>query len=315
MLDYKLLEALAAVAEEGGFERAARRLNLTQSAVSQRIRQLEEALGQPVLARTQPPVPTPSGVRLLRHVRRVGLLEAELDQGLSRQADATKPGSGKEPLRWQSLALAVNADTLATWFTAAVLPLLNSERLLLDLKVDDQERTHDLLRAGEAVGCVSTRPAPMQGCRAVFLGSMRYHCAAASAFARAWFPDGLNLDAARLAPAVVFNRQDRLHDRFLARTLGESPAQAPRHHVPNSERFADFVLGGAGYGMVPGVQATRHLAEGCLVDMAPGELTLVPLYWHCWNIPSALLSRLTKALREAARRELVDALPQDAAPL
>ena len=302
MLDYKLLEALAAVAEEGGFERAAKRLNLTQSAVSQRIRQLEEALGQPVLARTQPPVPTPPGRLLLRHARRVGLLETELSRGLGFGEPVAAP---PEPAPWQSIALAVNADTLATWFTGAVLPLLTRERLTLDLRVDDQERTHALLRAGDVAGCVSTRSAPMQGCRAVLLGHMRYHCVCAPSFAALWFPRGLGLEAAHSAPAVVFNRQDTVHDRFLEGFLGASPGEAPRHHVPNSERFVDFVVGGAGYGLIPHMQAAAHLAAARLVDLAPGAPMFVPLYWHCWNIPSALLARLTKALREAGRRELI----------
>jgi len=303
MLDYKLLEALAAVCEEGGFERAARRLNLTQSAVSQRIRQLEEALGQPVLARTQPPTPTRPGRLLLRHARRVGLLETELSRGLT--SSNGQPGATRGAAPWQRLALAVNADTLATWFADAVLPLLTRERLTLDLRVDDQERTHALLRAGEVAGCVSTRPAPMQGCRAVPLGRMRYHCAASPSFARQWFPKGLDLEAAALAPAVVFNRQDTVHDRFLEGLLGESPPNAPRHHVPDSDRFVSFVAAGVGYGLIPHMQAKELLAAGGLVDLAPDAPMEVPLFWHCWNIPSALLALLTKALREAGRRELI----------
>ena len=310
MLDYKLLQALAAVVEEGGFERAARRLNITQSAVSQRIRLLEESLGQPVLARTQPPAPTGPGRRLLRHVRRVGLLEADLALGIAPGAAghaSTAGPAGAEVIDvpWQTLAVAVNADTLATWFTAAVLPLLSRERLALDLKVDDQERTHELLRGGEVVGCVSTRPSPMQGCRASFLGLMRYHCAATPSFAARWFPQGLGLAAARLAPAVVFNRQDTVHDRYLAERLGDSPQNAPRHHVPNSERFVDFVLGGAGYGLIPHLQAAAPLAEGRLVDLLPGAPMDVPLYWHCWNLASPLLAGLTIELQKAGRRKLI----------
>lgn len=320
MFDQKCLQALVAVAEEGGFERAARRLHLTQSAVSQRIRQLEEALGRPVLARTQPPRPTQTGQALLRHARRMGLLEAEMlaELGAEQGADVgTKAGdSGTTPGKcapWQTLALAVNADSLATWFTGAVLPLLAAPglgtnagtRLTLDLRVDDQERTHDMLRRGEVAGCVSTRPTPMQGCGVVFLGTMRYHCAASPAFAARWFPQGLTARAAALAPAVVFNRDDTVHDRYLAQTLGHSPEAAPRHHVPNSERFVDFVSAGAGYGLVPHLQAQALLAAGALVDLLPHAPMPVPLYWHCWSIPSALLTQLTTALQNAARRDLL----------
>jgi len=309
MLDYKLLEALVAVCEEGGFERASHRLNLTQSAVSQRIRQLEDSLGQLVLARTQPPTPTEPGQRLLRHARRVGLLEAELSRGLQ---PAGHTAGAHKAAPWQRIALAVNADTLATWFADAVLPLLTRERLTLDLRVDDQERTHALLRAGEVAGCVSTRPKPMQGCRAIRLGCMRYHCVAAPSFARQWFPAGMSQKAVALAPAVVFNRQDTVHDRFLEAHLGQSPQEAPRHHVPDSDRFVSFVAAGVGYGLIPHMQADALLTTGRLIDMAPGAPMDVPLYWHCWNIPSALLALLTKALREAGRKELIQPEPKPA---
>lgn len=303
MFDPKCLQALVAVAEEGGFERAARRLNLTQSAVSQRIRQLEEALGQPVLARTQPPRPTPPGQALLRHARRLGLLEAELAEELGAER---AEGAGEGP--WRTLALAVNADTLATWFAAAVLPVLTqgglARRLALDLRVDDQERTHGLLRRGEVAGCVSTRPEPMQGCRVEPLGVMRYHCCAAPGFASRFFPRGLDLEGARRAPAVVFNRDDAVHDQFLALALGQSPEGAPRHHVPDSWRFVDFVLAGAGYGLVPRLQAGEHLAAGRLADLAPESPLPVPLFWHCWSVPSRLLDDLGAALRRAARETL-----------
>jgi len=309
MLDYKLVQALAAVIDEGGFERAARRLHLTQSAVSQRIRQLEEALGQPALTRTQPPAPTPPGRLLLRHARRVGLLEAELERSLG----LGEPPQGSQDVSqtWRTVAVAVNADTLATWFTAAVLPLLARSRVTLDLRVDDQERTHEMLRAGEVAGCISTRGAPMQGCRAMALGRMRYFCACAPAFAARWFPAGLNLEAARLAPSVVFNRRDTVHDRFLEALIGQSPPEAPRHHVPDSERFVDFVAGGAGYGLIPHPQAEKRLADGRLLDLVPNAPMDVPLFWHCWSIPSALLASLGNALRETARHELLPPTAKD----
>jgi len=302
-----------AVAEEGGFERAARRLNITQSAVSQRIRLLEEAIGRPVLARTQPPQPTGPGLALLRHARRVGLLQAELHAELGTEigaemgSDVTTAAHSEMP--WRTLALAVNADSLATWFTGAVLPLLVAnnlaQRLVLDLRVDDQERTHDLLRRGEVAGCVSTRPTPMQGCRVTFLGVMRYHCVAAPEFAQRWFPRGLDRAGTALAPAVVFNRDDAVHDRYLTQELNNSPEDAPRHHVPNSERFVDFISAGAGYGLIPHLQAAPLLACGTLVDLRPQSPMPVPLYWHCWNIPSNLLTHLTQALQNSGRELLL----------
>jgi LysR family transcriptional regulator (chromosome initiation inhibitor) len=217
-------------------------------------------------------------------------------------ASADIPGASVQ--HWYSLALAVNADTLATWLAGALIPVLVTERMTLDLRVDDQERTLELLRNGEVSGCVSARKTPPQGCRAEFLGHMRYHCACSPAFAERWFKEGLTLKAVWNAPAVVFNRDDNVHDRYLALVLGVSPENAPRHHVPDSDRFVDFVLGSAGYGLIPHMQANHHFVSGALVDLSPVTMP-VPLYWHCWNIPSKLLARVGKALKAAARQQLL----------
>ena len=50
-LDYKWIEALDAVVKQRSFERAAEQLYISQSAVSQRIKQLEKWLAQPALVR------------------------------------------------------------------------------------------------------------------------------------------------------------------------------------------------------------------------------------------------------------------------
>lgn len=63
--DYRTLQALDAVIRERGFERAAQKLCITQSAVSQRIKQLENLFSQPLLVRTIPPRPTEQGQKLL----------------------------------------------------------------------------------------------------------------------------------------------------------------------------------------------------------------------------------------------------------
>ena len=54
MLDYASLFALSTVVREGSFERAARALNVTPSAISQRIRLLEERVGCALVVRAQP---------------------------------------------------------------------------------------------------------------------------------------------------------------------------------------------------------------------------------------------------------------------
>ena len=292
MIDHRLL-AFEAVLQEGGFERAARRLALTQSAVSQRVKLLEAELGQVLLVRSKPVRPTPAGRRLLPYLAQLRLMEAEARRALSpRQVDG--------PLR---LAVGVNADSLATWFIGAVAEVVRDEGIVLDCVVDDQDHTHALLADGEVLGCVSTRADPMRGCAAVRLGAMPYLCAGSPDFRALWFPQGLTATALARAPAIVFGHHDDMHEAFLLRTFGLDSRRYPHHVVPSSEGFMAFALAGLGYGFVPEIQARAHLARGELVDLAP-EREEVVLYWHHWQVQSPVMARLAQAIGDAAGRAL-----------
>lgn len=292
MIDHRLL-AFEAVLQEGGFERAARRLALTQSAVSQRVKLLEAELGQVLLVRSKPVRPTPAGRRLLPYLAQLRLMEAEARRALSpRQVDG--------PLR---LAVGVNADSLATWFIGAVAEVVRDEGIVLDCVVDDQDHTHALLADGEVLGCVSTRADPMRGCAAVRLGAMPYLCAGSPDFRARWFPQGLTPAALARAPAIVFGHHDDMHEAFLLRNFGLDSRRYPHHVVPSSEGFMAFALAGLGYGFVPEIQARAHLARGELVDLAP-EREEVVLYWHHWQVQSPVMARLAQAIGDAAGRAL-----------
>jgi len=293
MLDYKLLEALAKVVDEGGFERAARALCITQSAVSQRVKLLEERLGTILLARVTPPRPTEAGRLALRHFRMAQRLEGDFEAALGREREG-----------FPSLPVGVNADSLATWFLPAVTPFLKEEGVLLDLSVDDQERTHELLRDGAVLGCVSSRPEPFQGCAATHLGDMEYRVFATPEFRDRWFPDGLTLEAAGRAPALIFNRKDALHAKLLAGVFGRSPDAFQAFYAPSSEKFADIIASGLAYGMLPDQQSAELRASGAIVDLAPGHAATVSLYWHRWTLGAGLLEGFTKALVDGARKEL-----------
>lgn len=294
MLDYKLLEALALVVREQGFERAAAALHITQSAVSQRVRQLEEQAGQVLVRRTSPPEPTAAGREMLRHYSLVTLLEKDLQAAVDLRADAG-------PV---SLPVAVNADSLDTWFLDAVGPFLRREEVVLDLRVDDQDQTHRMLRHGEVVGCVSVEPRPMQGCRALPLGGMRYRLLAAPAFAKRWFPHGLSAEHAARAPLLTYNRKDLLQVHLLRQALGEYPAAAPVFYLPSTAGFTRAILAGLGYGSVPDQHSAPHLASGAMTDLAPGCAVDVQLYWHFWNIRSDMLERFSADLAANAAEHL-----------
>ena len=218
MLDRDHLETFATVAEEQSFERAATQLNITRGAVSQRIRALEESLASVLLVREKPVVPTPAGEVLLRHVKALRLLEGST----LRELNPAPASSAPVPL-----AIAVNADSLATWFPAVLQQLLHERRVALEIVTDDQDHTSARLMRGEVVGCISTDAKAASGFVADALGSMEYRCYASPAFASKYLPSGLSLPAVLSAAAVLFNRKDSLHDEFLARhghghTLRES---------------------------------------------------------------------------------------------
>src|SRR6059058_3915844 len=292
-IDPRRAEAFVAAIDGGSLEAAAGRLRITPSAVSQRIAALEQEMGTPLLVRTRPCRPTAPGMRLLQFLRRRALLEQEY------LAEQDKDAG---PVR---VALAVNNDTLATWLLPALAPVLLEERLLVEFVLDNQGHTFALLEQGQAVACISTEAAPMRGCSVSPLGLMRYRMVAAPAFAGRWFPDGLQREAARQAPVMIFDRKDTLQTQFLLQHLGLPDGAYPYHYVPASEAFAQAIRFGLGYGMLPLEQCAALLATKDLVDLAPDLHVDVPLYWHAWRIQPARLERMGAALVKAARAALL----------
>ena len=285
MVDYKLLIALAAVIEHAGFERAASNLGLSQSAVSQRIKLLEARLGTAVLVRSAPPQPTAAGQRLLNHVQQVRLLERDLQADLPQMADA----AGRTRLR-----VALNADSLATWWAAAVSAWCERESVLLDLQVEDQDVGLRRMRSGEVAACLCAAEQPVAGARSLLLGQMPYLAVASPAFVQRHFPQGVAAaDVARI-PAVVFGPDDRLQHRFVQQ-LGVT-GEFDYHLCPSSEGFVRMLEAGVGWGMVPALQVTEELETGRLLQLLPGQTLEVPLYWHYWRSGGQLLAGLTDEL-------------------
>lgn len=294
MLDYKLLAALAAVVEQAGFERAAQVLGLSQSAVSQRIKLLEARVGQPVLVRALPPAPTEIGRRLLNHVQQVRLLERDIQA----QVPALDDGALPERLR-----IALNADSLATWWAAAVGSFCIEQRLLLDLVVEDQDVGLKRMRAGEVAACVCASERPVAGARALLLGAMRYRALASPAFVARHFPQGVTSQTLAHAPAIVFGPDDLLQHRYLS-ALGVEGGFA--HHLcPSSEGFIRLTVAGCGWGLIPEQQVQAELARGELIELILDQPVDVPLYWHHWRNGGELLAQLTQQLCKTAGHSLI----------
>jgi len=290
-LDYRGLAALDAVVALGSFDKAALALHISQSAVSQRIRTLEDMSGQLLIVRAQPPFATTLGQRLIAHFRQVKLMEAALD------IDVGEPGS------LPHLAIAVNADTLATWLLDALAPVLNPPQCQLTVLIDDQDHTLQLLREGSVFACITSSSDSVAGTTATPLGVERYICAASPEFAARWFGEGFTSAAVAQAPAVVFNQKDALHARYLDWRLGWQ-GSFPHHSIASVEAFERFVHTGLGYGMFPTLQIDRALAAGELVNLTPDDGIDVPLVWHAWNIQTPLTKALSEQIIKTARLSL-----------
>ncbi|SNT15314.1 LysR family transcriptional regulator, chromosome initiation inhibitor [Asanoa hainanensis] len=289
-LDSTQLATFAAVVDEGSFEAAARVLHVTPSAVSQRVKALEQAVGQVVLRRAKPCRATPAGRPLLRLAGQIAVLERE---ALAAAADRDGP--------WSRAAVVVNADSLATWFLPALVTA--GDRILFDVREDDQDHTTELLRDGTVMAAVTAQREAVQGCRAERLGAMRYLAVAAPTIATSWFPSGGTPTEFAAAPMLVLDRKDRLQHKFL-RTLTPRPPEPPVHYIPSAWGFTEAIRLGVGWGLMPEQLADKDLSSGRVVRLAAAHHLDVPLYWQHWKLNSTVLSALTTAVRAAAAAAL-----------
>ncbi len=287
-MDLAQLRALVAAVETGTLDAAARRLQVTPSAVSQRIRALEVDTGQVLLVRSRPVEPTEAGAAVLRLARQVELLVADTTATLAGGQDVDQP----------VVPVAVNADSLATWFLPAVAPV--ADRVCLDARVADQEHTASLLRGGTVMAAVTADADPVPGCTATRLGAMRYRPMASRAFAERWFADGATATALRRAPVVVFDRTDDLQAAYLRRRT-HAVVRPPTHLVPSSADYLAAVRLGFGWGMVPDLQTGP---ADRLAELDPAGAVDVVLWWQQWKLRSPSLDLVADAVRTAAHAAL-----------
>jgi len=297
--DPDALECLAAIVEEGGFERAAQRLSITQSAVSQRLRALEAQVGTVLIVRSRPLKPTSAGQLLLKHTKQLRLLRADLERDLKELAPSST-GGGREEER---ISIAINADSIATWALPA-LDELATQGLPMEIITDDQDFTQEWLREGQVLGCVTTLKQALRGCKVVPLGAMKYVAVATPEYRRMHCPEGLNPHNFQDVAFVAFNRKDDMQSEYVGKAFGLRRVTLSQLFVPSSEGQVRAVLAGWGVSVVPELLARGLLAQGALVDMRPGFSLPIQLYWHCWNLQSEVLDALSRALTDAAEREL-----------
>lgn len=296
MLDREHLETFATVVEQKSFERAAQVLSITRGAVSQRIRALEESFALILLVRNRPVVPTSAGEVLLRHVSALRMLEGSVLNELA----PVPSQQARIPL-----AIAVNADSLATWFMEVLNKLLLTQQVALEVVTDDQDHTLGRLWRGEVIGCITSETKPAAGFLADCLGAMEYRCYATPDFQHAYFPNGFQVQDVLKAPAILFNRKDGLHAAFLKKLFGFAIERFPRHYLPSSDALLNGVALGAGYGLINSAQAAHHVCEGKLVDLCSHAHMRVNLLWHHWEHEAPLAREISKLIVSVAHRHLI----------
>ena len=311
--DPDALECLAAIVEEGGFERAAQRLSVTQSAVSQRLRALEAQVGTVLIVRSRPLKATSAGQLLLKHTKMLRLLRADLERDLKELAPSSLRGAREE----ERISIAINADSIATW----ALPALTApaqQGLPMEIIADDQDFTQEWLREGHVLGCVTTLKQALRGCKVVPLGAMEYVAVATPGFVQ----QRLGLAAAakveqasdtggllsahnfRDIPFVAFNRKDDMQSEFVGKAFGLKHVTLNQLFVPSSEGQVRAVLAGWGASVLPRLIAQALIDQGQLVNLVPGFALPIQLYWHCWNLESEVLDALSAALSQCAAQAL-----------
>nr|WP_321252092.1 LysR family transcriptional regulator ArgP [uncultured Ruegeria sp.] len=291
LLDPNHLSALSAILRHGSFEAAASELAVTPSAISQRIKALEDRVGAALINRGTPCSGTPAGIRIARHAEDISLLEAQLSRELTLQ-------QGPEPAR---VRIAIPADTLATWFIDA---MVQTQGILFDLVVDDQDHSAEWLRRGEVSAAITVGGQPVTGCDTTPLGVLRYLPTASPAFMAKWFPNGVDATSLARATCLTFNRKDNLQKMWIARQFS-GRISPPSHYLPSSHGFVDAALAGLGWGMNPETLVRPAIAAGRLQEVIPDTPLDIPLSWQVGRVLAPALKTLTKAVRQAAAQWLI----------
>ncbi|WP_029705106.1 ArgP/LysG family DNA-binding transcriptional regulator [Arthrobacter sp. TB 26] len=279
---------LAAIVALGSFEAAASHLSVTASAVSQRVRALEVAVGRPVLKRTRPVELTPHGHAVVRFARQLDMLSADL-------AEELQPGAQPSLAR---LTLVINSDSLHTWALPGLAAVAG--KVQLEILREDQDYSLELLRSGAAAAAITTTAKAAPGCSSRRLGVMRYLPVCTPDFAARWFPAGALADTLAEAPVIVFDRKDDLQDRYL-RGVSRKALQPPRHYVPAAHEFGEAIRWGMGWGLLPEIEVSEELKRRTLVSLDPAAHVDVPLHWQQWRHGSAALDEVAAAIQAAAR--------------
>lgn len=295
MLDYRQLEALSALIEEGTFLKASKRLGLTQPAVTERIRLLEDSVGKPLVVRSNPVKATVDGQRLISHLRQVRLMESGVYGELGLREEVSKP---------TLIPIAVNFDSLATWFVPAVTDFLKAEKCQFQISAADQRVTIDQLRKGRVLACVSFAKAPISGCTSDHIGTLTYVSVCSKTFYQRYFGTDKKLANLLEAPAITYGSDDYLHDEYLGQILKKDYPAISYGYAPQLGAMKEMIYRGLAYGLLPEIAIRKELESGQFVEITPGRRLKTELYWHATGVKSAVFKKLGAAVITNGRKLL-----------
>lgn len=291
-MDYRGIEALHTVLEMQSFEAAAQKLHITQSAISQRIKGVEAQYGQPVLIRVLPYRPTDLGKQLIGHFRQVCLLEEDLKKEIQRTTSTPR------------IAIALNRDSLETWFLDLIGETDAFRDVFVEVVADDQELTLDYLKNGLVSACLSTCEKEILGGRVHFLGNMEYVLVASPSFVKKYFSKGSSKECLRNAPALIYDQNDGLHERYLEKYFNLDGRAVNYHVIPSVAGFKKFALLGYGYALIPKIDIINELNSKQLLQLYSDKIWKTPLYWHYWSVQSKFYQNFNAEVIQHAMRKL-----------
>ncbi|MCS4534834.1 LysR family transcriptional regulator ArgP [Corynebacterium sp. HS2168-gen11] len=281
------LQTLLTIIDEGSFEHAALSLGISPSAVSQRIRALEKEAGRVVVRRTSPVTATSAGEVLVQAARQMALLEAETMAALSGRIE-------KVPL-----SVAVNADSLATWFQPVLADVASWENTTLHLRIEDEAHSLNLLRRGDVLGVVTRESHPVPGCDSVSLGTMQYVSVANPQLLARYTFNGV-VDWEKM-PALRFGPRDALQHEDLKNRVQQLPSTRRVSQIPSAAAFVEATRVGLGWSLLP-IQDAQPLLDRNEIVLLDDRVLDVALYWQRWRLESPSLLKLTESVYNAAEQ-------------
>lgn len=290
--DYKGVEALYTVIQTQSFEEAAQALCITQSAVSQRIKNLQIYHGDALLIKELPYRATEYAEKLLIHYKKVVLLEKELESVMASEIEPFK------------LSIAMSRDILETWFIDSIKKSSFLDGVVFDITSVDQELTIDFFKRGEVLACFSTAKKPLPGCLSDFVGNMRYVLVATPQFKSKYFKTGKHKSYLLRAPTIKYDNHDFLQDRYLEKYFNIYDERPCYYTLPSIKGFREFVLADRAYALIPEIDIIFYLNSGKLVNLFPDKVWNMPIYLHHWVLNHTLYQEAIHHIFEVSSKRL-----------